>query len=322
MSDTTPVLGLPLIMPSQAQKHVTHNEAIRMLDAITQISVASRALGTPPATPATGECHIVAAGGSGAWAGQDNRLSIWDGYSWTFLAPRPGWAAWITDEGAQAIWNGTAWTVPAPVFQDLDGVGVNATSDPVNRLSVSASATLLNHDGGGHQLKINKAGAGDTASLLFQSNFSGRAEMGLAGDDDFHLKISPDGSSFAEALVVEGATGATRVKGLMSGRITVNPDAVSTIIPPAPCGFLLIHNSHFNNPQIGHAGMVIYITGTTPRMVTVWAGSQFENHNRTELTGTVSASGNSGISAQEGEIQIENRHTAAKDYTYTFFCGL
>ena len=43
-----------------------------------------------------------------------------------------------------------------------------ATADTTNRLSLNAPATLLNHDGDGHQLKINKASAGDTASLLYQ----------------------------------------------------------------------------------------------------------------------------------------------------------
>lgn len=31
--DSSPNLQLPYIMPSQAQKHVTHNEALRTLDA-------------------------------------------------------------------------------------------------------------------------------------------------------------------------------------------------------------------------------------------------------------------------------------------------
>ena len=70
-----------------------------------------------------------------------------------------------------------------------------------------ADATLLNHDGDGHQLKINKASASDTASLLYQDAFSGRAEMGLAGDDDFHFKVSPDGASWKEAIVIDRSTG-------------------------------------------------------------------------------------------------------------------
>jgi hypothetical protein len=55
----------------------------------------------------------------------------------------------------------------------------------------------------GVQLKINKAAAGDTGSLLFQTGWSGRAEMVLAGDDDFHVKVSADGSNWKEALAID-----------------------------------------------------------------------------------------------------------------------
>lgn len=37
MSDTSPTLHLPLIQPSQAQKHVTHNEAIMALDHLVHL---------------------------------------------------------------------------------------------------------------------------------------------------------------------------------------------------------------------------------------------------------------------------------------------
>ena len=40
MTDTTAILGLPYLLPSQAQKHVTHNEALRQLDALVQLSAA------------------------------------------------------------------------------------------------------------------------------------------------------------------------------------------------------------------------------------------------------------------------------------------
>jgi hypothetical protein len=72
---------------------------------------------------------------------------------------------------------------------------------------VKAEATLLSHDGAGHQLKINKKTGPDTASLLYQSNWSGRAEMGLAGSDDWSIKVSPDGSGWTEALRITAATG-------------------------------------------------------------------------------------------------------------------
>ena len=37
--DLTENLQIPYILPSQAQKHVTHNEAIKALDAVVQLAV-------------------------------------------------------------------------------------------------------------------------------------------------------------------------------------------------------------------------------------------------------------------------------------------
>ena len=51
MSDITTHLLLPYILASQAQKHVTHNEALRLLDAMVQLSVLDRDLAAPPASP-------------------------------------------------------------------------------------------------------------------------------------------------------------------------------------------------------------------------------------------------------------------------------
>ena len=75
---------------------------------------------------------------------------------------------------------------------------------------MAADATLLAHDRAGHQLKINKATVSDTASLLYQTNWSGRAEMGLAGNDNFSVKVSADGTTFTEALRIDAASGAVK----------------------------------------------------------------------------------------------------------------
>ena len=87
--------------------------------------------------------------------------------------------------------------------------GVNATADTTTRFAVAAAASLFNHAGDGHQAKINKNAAGDTASLLFQTGTSGRAEMGTTGDDNFHFKVSADGSTWKEAIVIDRSTGVT-----------------------------------------------------------------------------------------------------------------
>lgn len=67
----------------------------------------------------------------------------------------------------------------------FDSVGINASADSTNRLALSSAAALFHHDGDDHRLKINKASAGDTASIIFQSDFSGCTEFGLSGGDDF-----------------------------------------------------------------------------------------------------------------------------------------
>lgn len=94
------------------------------------------------------------------------------GQSWAIGATPTG--AWSRQAGLIASWRGGG--VSTPDLNNLAGAGINATSDVTNKLSIAADATLLNHDGNGHQLKLNKAAAADTASLLYQSGFSGRAE--------------------------------------------------------------------------------------------------------------------------------------------------
>ncbi len=207
MPDDTTILSLPLILPAQAQKHVTHNEALAVLDLIVQLAVINRTLTTAPALPAVGDRHIVAAAATGPWAGQSGRIALFTETGWQFTAPLLGWQAHVLAEGATAVFDGAGWKTPAQSPLIATQVGVSASPDATNRLSVSSPATLLNHAGAGHQLKLNKAAAGDTASLLFQTGFSGRAEMGTAGTDDFSVKVSADGSAFNIALVAAAASG-------------------------------------------------------------------------------------------------------------------
>ena len=83
-------------------------------------------------------------------------------------------------------------------------LGLNATPDSTNRLAVASDAVLFSHASAGVQIKLNKHSSGDTASLLYQTGFSGRAELGTAGDDKLHVKVSPDGSAWTEAMVIDG----------------------------------------------------------------------------------------------------------------------
>lgn len=204
--DHTARLDLPFIIGGQALKHITHNEALDRLDALVQPVVESTVLATPPTTPLPGEAYVVPAGAGGAWAGHGGELAAYQAGAWEFYDPARGWLVFDRDSGALKAFDGAAWTSIAAIGPGLEWLGINASADATNRLAVSAAATLLSHDGAGHQLKINKAEIGDTASVLFQTDWSGRAEMGLAGDDSWRLKVSTDGTGWTEALAVDAET--------------------------------------------------------------------------------------------------------------------
>jgi hypothetical protein len=231
MTQASPRLTLPFIQPAQAQKHVSHNEALRRLDTVVQLTFDTIGATTPPATPSDGETHAVGTGATGDWAGADRAIATWLDSAWTFQTPQEGWLATVVGSTDIHVHDGTDWT-PATAVVDLDnlpGVGINASADTTNRLAVSSPATLFSHEGSGHQLKINKAGVSDTASLLFQSNWSGRAEMGLAGNDRFSIKVSADGSSWDDALNV-GAGESVVTTANMVGTVSSMPGVGSAVI--------------------------------------------------------------------------------------------
>ena len=123
----------------------------------------------------------------------------------------------MRDVAVLQVWTASAWQVQGdPNLENLAGVGINSSFDPTNRLSVASTATLLNHDGAGHQIKINKSDATETGSLLYQTGFSGRAEMGLAGTDDFSIKVSADGGSWQTAIAVTAANGHVEIGQLLN----------------------------------------------------------------------------------------------------------
>lgn len=209
--DTSPNLALPYIIAAQAQKHVTHNEAIRGLDALVHLMVLDKDLSTPPGSPSDGDRYIVAASPTGAWAGHAGKVAAWQDGAWAFYTPRAGWLAWVADETKLYSHDGSAWSVvTVSVGSGAALWGINASADTTNRLAVKSPASLFDNVGAGHQQKINKAAAGDTASQLFQTGYSGRAEFGLTGDDDWHVKVSPDGSTWFEALIADRSSGAVR----------------------------------------------------------------------------------------------------------------
>lgn len=138
MTDT-PRFALPLVAPSQAQKHVTVNEAFGRIDALSQLTLQSVTETTPPATPVEGTAYVVATGGVNAWAGSDGQLAIVLGGGWVFVAPVVGMRAYIADQARFALWTGSEWSdIGLPTSPS--GAGMVVRSIEIDH-SVGAGAT-------------------------------------------------------------------------------------------------------------------------------------------------------------------------------------
>lgn len=211
MMFNTPNLTLPYIAPAQAQKHVTHNDAIRMLDALIQLSVLESQT-APPIGPNNGDRYIVAANASGIWAGHETDIAVYQDGAWCFFPAQPGWVCWNNADQTLLVYASGVWGSAVPETVDsFPKLGINATADSYNKLSVKSPAILLDNIGAGHQCKINKANVADTASLLLQTGYGGRAELGLLGDDDLRIKVSVDGNNWTDVLSISAPTGALTI---------------------------------------------------------------------------------------------------------------
>jgi hypothetical protein len=329
-----PQTGAILLEEAQAQKHVTANEAILDLDALVQIGVDDRDLTQAPASPVEGDRHIMA-GTGGAWSGgtlSDGTTAVAAGDvahfrdgAWVFYRPRPGWQAWVADEGEVVLFDGgqssSGWV---RLLDSLSPtlLGVNATADTTNRLAVKSRAILVAWEGavaGDVQAKLVKEAAGATASFLFQTAWSGRAEFGLIGSDDFTLKVSTDGSAWKTGMTVDRVTG----KATFGDAITVgtsielsrgaNDDPESVGIGSGTLGAVTTGSS---NLAIGAEAGDAITEGTLNLLIGYQAGSAITTGSENTCIGRTSGLAltdgdkNTFLGPRTGEKVTGNRNVA------------
>lgn len=213
MSDT-PRLALPLIASAQAQKHVTHNEALAVLDALVHLTVLDRDLAVPPVSPAEGAAYLVAAGATGDWAGHDGGIASWFDGAWAFYDAFAGLTAYVADEQRVIVHTGSDWQEigASSDLQNVPGLGINTTITDTQRLSVKSDEVIFSHDDvtpgtGSMTAALNKADEAGDAGHAYKTDWSTRALAGLFGADDYAIKVSPDGASYRTGLRIDRTTG-------------------------------------------------------------------------------------------------------------------
>ncbi|MDF3605686.1 DUF2793 domain-containing protein [Paracoccus sp. DMF-8] len=131
---------LPLLMPAQAQKHVTVNDALMRLDGMVDLVLQSLQRVTPPATVVDGMCWGVPAAAENARAGQGGKIAIGANGGWVFVTPRAGARAFVLDQGGGAIHDGTGWIAGA-VNLGTHGSGLIAMQQTVE-VTLTAGAVV------------------------------------------------------------------------------------------------------------------------------------------------------------------------------------
>jgi hypothetical protein len=126
-------LQLPYLEAGQAQKHVTVNEGLRVLDALVQAGAISRTVTAQPGAPADGAVYILPAGKTGAaWGAMTNfAIAYYRDGVWAQLTPREGWTVYVKDEDQHVVYSGAAW---GPILSAAQTAGFR------NRLLNSAFA--------------------------------------------------------------------------------------------------------------------------------------------------------------------------------------
>lgn len=121
---TTPKTEMPEISEAQAQKYLTHNSALRILDAIVQLTAIDKDLFVPPGAPSDGDTYIVAAtdSTSGDWETHDDDITYYQSSGWIYITPLEGWAAYVQDENIvyTFVSASVGWVAAANDFVDLD----------------------------------------------------------------------------------------------------------------------------------------------------------------------------------------------------------
>lgn len=211
MSDKTTNLSLPYIMPSQAQKHVTHNEAIRALDALVQMAVIDVDRTALPADAAEGDAYILSASPDAGWQASAQALVAFQDGAWAAYTPKAGWTCYNQADKTFYIFDGSHWFTAARP-DSVTTLGINASADMAQRLVVQSTNALFSHDptndsDGSVRVKLNRQSNADIASVVFQSGYSGQYELGAAGSKVFALRYSSNDADWFNALSIDHANG-------------------------------------------------------------------------------------------------------------------
>ena len=157
-------------------------------------AVESASQTAPPGSPGVGDRYIVASPATGAWSGHEDDIATWDGGSWDFETPLPGWVVWVIDVAELYVYDGSAWNQESfgPHAATHKGDG----SDPIDPATVTvdglhSSADKAKLDGIEAGAEVNDVTSvhGRVGAVVAAPNDYTHAQLASIGANDHHAQI-------------------------------------------------------------------------------------------------------------------------------------
>jgi Protein of unknown function (DUF2793) len=132
--------GLPNLFVGQAQKEVTHNEALARIDALLHPVVEDQIAAPPPSlgVESDGLCWLIADMATGLWSGRDGQIARWSGGSWRYLIPVEGMIVWHALGNKRLFYIAGDWVETTAIGDPAGG----AVADAEARLAI---ISILGH---------------------------------------------------------------------------------------------------------------------------------------------------------------------------------
>ena len=117
----TPKYGITEMEAAQSQPEIVVNEAIRVLEAMSQLRVLDKDVNVPPSSPDEGDTYIIPSGSTGDWSGFPFYIAVAVGGEWVYIPPKTGYIAYLVDE--DLYYQFTSGSPSGWVEMDLGGTG-------------------------------------------------------------------------------------------------------------------------------------------------------------------------------------------------------
>jgi hypothetical protein len=201
---------------------------------------------------------------------------------------------------------GVKGTVTRGEGQTNEVVGVAATIDP-GTLSNGAIAYDAAGAGAAYTISIGyRVRGGSTALNCATANFYGH---GGGGGDIIRGDVS---AADTTAVFRATADGQVLAKSFISGEVTIADDAVYSFTPHDTNGIMIFMTRDTNQAY----GMIWFRASGTNLVGEMTVGPIVDTNSEVTPTGTTGTDGNILITADEGQLHIENRTGAARVFNW------